>query len=452
MKFFIYDIIVIRITSFIVRSCSSLKKIILIIFILLLTTTHNYALFTLEEPISITASDINASIDTLFNKYPEYLEIKTIGYSVNRQPIKVLKVSNDIKSTNLKTRYNPAKKHSLVLAGLHAKEVITPVVFLEILEKNLEALKIGDKKTEKVFNENIIHFIPLMNPDGFDLAKYGEVHEIFGRDFNKYLKANTNGIDLNNNFPDRFYDLSLEKWHSMEEKAYLPSNFISYEPSVAYYWGTEIQPETEAVVNYMNQYYFEYFIDLHSQGDYMYWDHWHLSDLYRKENFRFAKKIQQISTADTYNREYTLGERSIEEAPHGFGYSTAYFASLYDNPAITLEVAKLSYLPYAKSEHYLEAISRLEDIFIELNGYKNKHYPFRVYKDQIFFSDYSHESYAEAVTKDIGGIYIYDQNTIKIFSGQAINPDLFHNLTYVFNKKIASIIIETIKIIKSTSY
>jgi len=290
-----------------------------------------------------------------------------------------------------------------------------------------------------------------MNPDGFDLAKYGKGHEIFGRNFNEYLKANTNGVDLNNNFPDKFYDLDLNQWYSIEEKAYLPSNYISYEPSVAYYWGTEIQPETQAVVEYMNRYYFEYFIDLHSQGDYIYWDHWHLSDIYRDENFNFAKKIQEISTSNEFTRSYELGDRNIEDAPHGFGYSTAYFASLYDNPAITLEVARLSDLPYAVSNHYIEAINRFEDILIELDIYQNNHSSYRVYKDQEFFSDYSHKNYAKAVAKDINGIYVYDHDNIKTYSGEVINPDLFNVLKLFFNKKTASRIIETIETIKSTS-
>lgn len=423
----------------------------MIILILLLTISSNYALFQLEEPMNITSSDINSSIVTLLEKYPEYIRVEIIGYSVENKPIKVLQISNNIESTNLINRYNADKKNSLFLAGLHAKEVVTPVVFLEIINKNLEMLQKGEEKTVKTFNENIIHFIPLMNPDGFDLAKYGEIHDIFGGNFNEYLKANTNGVDLNNNFPDKFYDIDLDKWHSIEEKAYLPSDFISYEPSVAYYWGTEIQPENKAVIDYMNRFYFEYFIDLHSQGDYIYWDQWHLSDIHRKINLKFAKKIQQISVSSNYPKPYQLSERSVEEAPHGFGFSTAYFASLYDNPGITLEVAKLKDLPYAKPSHYYEAVDRFIDIFEKLNEYERKHTPYRVYRNQEFYSDYSHKKYAKAVAKDIEGIYIYDSDSIKTYSGDAINSNAFAILELFFNKKIASIIIETAETIKSTS-
>lgn len=427
-----------------------MRKLITLICLIVLTISPNYALFELDEPMGISAADINISIDELSKKYPDYINVETIGYSVENQPIKVLQISNTIESTNLNIRYHPYKKNSLFLAGLHAKEVITPIVFLEVVDQNLEALINGDKDIKNTLDNNIIHFIPLMNPDGFDLAKYGEVHEIFGRNFNKYLKANTNGIDLNNNFPDKFYDLDIDQWHSIEDKAHLPSNYISYEPSVAYYWGTEIQPETEAVVNYMNRYYFEYFIDLHSQGDYIYWDHWHLTDVFREENLKFAKKIQEISTSNEFNYAYRLGEKSIEEAPHGFGYSTAYFASLYDNPAITLEVAKLSNLPYATSEHYYEAINRFEDIFIELDSYQKNYYPYRVYKDQELFSDYSHEKYARAVAKEINGIYVYDSKNLKTYSGDVLNPKLFSHLKLFFNEKFSSFIIETIEKIKRT--
>jgi len=118
-----------------------MKKLIILTCFIALTISPNYALFQLDTPMDITASDINASIDSLLNKYPEYIKVETIGYSVENQPIKVLQISNNIESTDLTKRYNPNKKNSLFLAGLHAKEVITPVVFLEVIDHNLEALK-----------------------------------------------------------------------------------------------------------------------------------------------------------------------------------------------------------------------------------------------------------------------------------------------------------------------
>ena len=423
----------------------------LLILILLSINSPAYAVFNLESPQEITASDINSAIDSLLTKYPEYIKVETIGYSVNNIPIKVLQISNEINDDGNTLRYNPNKKNSLFLAGLHAKEVITPVVFLEVVDKNLEQLKNGDRKMIKTFNENTIHFIPLMNPDGFDLAKYGSIHDIFGRNFNEYLKANTNGVDLNNNFPDKFYDLKKLQWTSVEAEAYLPSIFISFKPSVAYYWGEAIQPETKSVIDYIKRYYFEYYIDLHSQGDYMYWDFWNLSDEFREENLNFAKKIQNLSVSKTFTEPYRLGEKSIEKAPHGFGYSTEYFASLYDNPAITLEVAQLRNLPYAKPEHYYETIDRLEDIFYELNKYDNIAHPFRVYKNQELYADYSHESYAKAVAQDINGFYVYDPGNLKSFSGEAINQKLFNILKFILGKKNTSKFIESNEILKSTS-
>lgn len=429
------------------------KNIFLILLIIVLFTinTPSYGIFDLNTPQKISAKDINSAIDTLSKKYPEYIRVETIGYSVSNNPIKVLQISNKINLDNNKLRYNPVKKNSLYLAGLHAKEVITPIVFLEIVDKNLEKLKNGDQRILNVFNKNTIHFIPLMNPDGFDLSKHGNVHDIFGRNFNRYLKANTNGIDLNNNFPDKFYDLEENKWNSIENKAYLPSIYISFEPSVAYYWGKEIQPETKAVTEYMKRYYFEYFIDLHSQGDYIYWDHWNLSKEFRMENFRFAKTIQKISTSKSYVEPYKLGERSKTKAPHGFGYSTAYFASLYDNPTITLEVAKLDNLPYANSSHYYEGIDRFKDIFYELNKYRNVVHPYRVYINQELYGDYSHKEYATAVADDINGFYIYDTKNLKSYSGEVINQNFFDILKFVFGKKNTSKILENYEIIKSTS-
>ncbi|MEA1974200.1 MAG: M14 family zinc carboxypeptidase [Bacillota bacterium] len=356
---------------------------------------------------------MNEEIDQLVEDYPNFIESETLLDSVIGKEIKVLRISKDIKAFNKNLSYNSNKKNTFYIAGLHAREVVAPVSFLKVIRNNLKKAIEGDKDTLEMLSHNVIHFIPLVNPDGFDLSKFGKSHEIFGESFNKFLKANNNGVDINNNFPDLFFDADNNKWTSVEKKAVKESLYISREPSVAFYWGTELQPETKNIVDYMDRYYFEFFVDIHSQGNYIFWDSWFLSDQYRKENLRFAKKIQIISSKSDGSEPYYIEDYQSKTAPHGYGYSTAYYASNFSNPTLTIETSTCRNMPYFSVDEYQDIIDRFNDIFIEADKYESIIYPHRVYRNNQIYGDYNNENTARAIAKRIDGIYKYEKDQIK---------------------------------------
>lgn len=419
-----------------------MKKLLKVLVILLvLQNSVNYCELKIDEYLSISSSDINSEILQLKKDFPNFVEIETLGKSVMGKKIRILRISSNISSFNKYNKYDPNKKNSLYISGLHAKEVIAPVAFLKIIRNNLESANNGNKEVLNMLSKNVIHYIPLVNPDGFDLAKFGNNHIIFGQNFNKNLKSNAKGVDLNNNFPDKFYDIELKKWNSIKNKAIKESEFKSELPSVAYYHGKEIQPEVKIVINYMNRFYFDFFIDIHSQGNYIYWDNWNLSDDYRKTNLELAKYIQKISSNNNQYEEYRIQEFETDEAPHGYGYSTAYYSSKYGNPTITLETTVSRNLPYTKKEQYIETINRFDRIFVELDKYNQSIFPYRVYKNGQIFGDYIHKEMAIEIAKKINGIYRYELGNIKTINDQ----DFFNKLKYYYS----NIIDNTVIIIKN---
>ncbi len=390
-----------------------MKKMMLFIIIFNLNNFASFCEFDLLNANNITSYDINEEINQLVENYPDFIESEVLLDSVMGKEIKVIRISNHIETFNKNSSYDSNKKNTFYIAGLHAREVVAPVSFLEIIRNTLKKANEGDNETLEMLSHNVIHFIPLVNPDGFDLSKFGKSHEIFGENFNRDLKANNNGVDINNNFPDSFFDSYNNKWTSIKESAIKQSLHISKKPSVAFYWGTELQPETKNIIDYMDRYYFEFFTDIHSQGNYIFWDSWFLSDQYRNENFRLAKTIQTISSKNDDSEVYRMEDYQSKIAPHGYGYSTAYYASNFHNPTVTIETSTCRNMPYFSAEQYLDIIERFNDIFIELDKFESIIYPYRVYRNNQIYGDYNNENTAIAMAKKIDGVYKYEEGEIK---------------------------------------
>lgn len=389
------------------------KKIFILLFtFLLFSISPHYANLDLENPDTISTLDIKKEIQALAEEYPSLVQTEIIGYSAYGQPIYVLRLSNDIHKTPLDQSYNENKSHSLFLAGLHAKEVIAPVAFLEIIRDNLKHITAGDEQLKMVFDNQVIHFIPLANPDGFQLAKFSDKHDLFGENFNRSFKANARGVDLNRNFPDLYFNTITNQWSTIKETAHKLSPDLENVPSLSNFPGDSIESETQCIISYMDRFYFEYYIDIHSRGNYIYWDHWYLSESYRNHNKSFANVLSKASKSTRYNG-YTLEPVSPYDEEHAYGYSTAYFANRFSNPALTLEVSLQKYLPHTHTEDYVEVIDRFKDIFIELSSYEDYKFPHRVYHTSGIFGDYHSKELAKAIAEKVNGYYIYDNKSIK---------------------------------------
>lgn len=153
----------------------------------------------------------------------------TIGFSVNKKPITATVIPSQ----------RPHERTVLLVGAIHGDEPEGPL-FLEELTNYYAAKENRPQKTR-------IAIIPIANPDGLKLK----------------TRQNANGVDLNRNFPtddweDTKHLLEMYKQYNIEP---------SYENPEEYYYGgpsAASEPETQAIVTFMNANDFDCVIQLHS--------------------------------------------------------------------------------------------------------------------------------------------------------------------------------------------
>lgn len=114
------------------------------------------------------------------------------------------------------------------VANMHGNEVVGREMLLLLAKYLCENYLRNDRVTRLVDNTRI-HLLVSMNPDGYEISTEGDVGSIHGR-------ANANNVDLNRNFPDQYVD-DVE-WI--------------------------VQPETEAVMNWIRSIPFVLSANLHN--------------------------------------------------------------------------------------------------------------------------------------------------------------------------------------------
>lgn len=141
---------------------------------------------------------------------------------------------------------------TLIHGGIHARESLSSAVAVKMMENH---------------NGSAICFVPMVNPDGVMLVKYGieSAPEEFrkrliavngGGDFSLW-KANGNAVDLNVNF-DAY-------WGKGEQNVRKPSsaNYIGAYPFS--------EPETRALASLTEKYTFTSSLSLHTKGETIYY-------------------------------------------------------------------------------------------------------------------------------------------------------------------------------------
>ena len=240
--------------------------------------------------------------------HPQSTELKTIGTSVDGNPIMAIKVGK-------------GAEHVLVLGGAHGREALTSVLILNQIEDLVFAYE-GDEEIQtgtsiesnvgteifsryrdfgyspkKVLDDVSIWFVPLLNPDGAELAMNGTVHiknksklSVIKKGQNlSAWKANLNGVDLNRN-----YDLAAPR--SGQSPGY--SEYAGPSPYS--------EPETQAIMNFTRTENFSGVLNYHSRGEIVY---------YEEDFYSMATKFLSVtgyipygrnekSTVPTYDRWY----------------------------------------------------------------------------------------------------------------------------------------------------
>ncbi len=193
------------------------------------------------------------------------LRAVTVGASVLERPLRALVLS---------AGQGARRQRVLIAAAFHGQEWLTALCALRLCEDLCRAekarLPLCDVEVEKILEEREIWFLPLVNPDGVDIAIHGSAaageYAAFvaahGGDTPGLWQANARGVDINHNFN--------AGWAEMQA---LAAKNHRDAPGPRQYSGPspESEPETRAVTDLCRRYGFRHLVALHSQGEEIYW-------------------------------------------------------------------------------------------------------------------------------------------------------------------------------------
>jgi carboxypeptidase D len=153
--------------------------------------------------------------------HPNLTRLYSIGQSVQGRELWVMEISDQ------PGVHEPGEPEVKYAGNMHGNEVTGRETLLYLIQYLCDNYS-SDSEVRNLVDSTRIHILPSLNPDGYEIAREGDGDSSVGR-------YNANGIDLNRNFPDRFTRSR-----------------------------GSIQPETQAVINWLDNYPFVLSANLHN--------------------------------------------------------------------------------------------------------------------------------------------------------------------------------------------
>ncbi|KAM6945975.1 carboxypeptidase D [Aplochiton taeniatus] len=135
-------------------------------------------------------SDMELFLRKYSNEFPAIAHLYSVGKSAEDRELYVMVISDN---PRVHEQGEPEFKY---IGNMHGNEVVGRELLLNLIEYLCRNYGSDPEVTELV-NSTRIHIMPSMNPDGYEVAREGDVHGYRGRN-------NSNNFDLNRNFPDQF--------------------------------------------------------------------------------------------------------------------------------------------------------------------------------------------------------------------------------------------------------
>ncbi len=264
--------------------------------------------------------NINEVINEIYRLGEEFpfLDVFEIGKSVLGRPI-------------LAVRIGVRDNCVLYAGGFHGSERLTTLTNLLFIEDFCKSLRDNtnfsiSSARNAIYNKSVI-VIPVVNPDGYEISlngpatagdKAAQITQINGNNDIKFWNANANGVDINHNF-----DAGFDKIKEIERNDGITG------PSPRRYGGTSpnSEPETEALVKFVENNNIVQVIAWHSQGEEIYWQY---GENTPPKSYRLA---QLFATASGY--------RVASPAPSAsYAGFKDWFVETTGKPGFTVEIGK----------------------------------------------------------------------------------------------------------------
>ena len=262
-------------------------------------------------------------IRELEEMHPDLISSFSIGKSVEGRDI-------------MGVRFGRGDTEIILTGATHASEYFTSDYLMYIIDRYAMGYcldeRTGDCSYREILDKVTFLVIPMINPDGVNIALHGpdaakdpekiKSMSMAGVDFSDW-KCNANGVDLNRNFP----------YHWNPEYASEDS------PAAKYYTGPYAgsEPETQAVMAFFEKTDYALHMDFHIYGEVIYW----------KDNGEFRRQdlleplIEKLYEVTGYE---DAGEIDIEEFG---GFLENYACNTFHKPGFTMELA--TNVPYDAS-------------------------------------------------------------------------------------------------------
>lgn len=401
-----------------------MKKIIPTIIVILLI--FSLTAFAQEEIVSLdesyTANDLYEKALELSQVYPEIIHVETLGYSQGGEALYVMHVTENPKSVMNDGSVNVNKMNFFVEGGIHSRENASPVMLLKIVETYARDYKdesvLPSVSLRAYLSKNVIHVLPLTNPDGYNLACFGlgalnEASQslVKSLDLKPYedLKANISGVDLNRNFPGVYFNTDNHKFEDAWQKQIQTTSY-NQAGSAFYpgpYPGSEI--ETRILMHYIQKYDFRNYLSFHSRGELIYYNRSMLSETHKQQSFDLAEAISQ-------GRGNHYEVYSDDGGEDGTGYLTDYSGMITLKPSLTIEsLPGKAELPASAS---LIKQAYVDNLYVILQGIDHSrkvgYFPYHLYVNHKYVRDYEEKDYADAMASYLGGV-IYESKEKPLF-------------------------------------
>ncbi|CAF1015022.1 unnamed protein product [Brachionus calyciflorus] len=143
---------------------------------------------------------INSWLLNLAKSDSDLVHLRKIGSTFEKRNIFVLKITNNLKRKDPKPLF-------LFDGGIHAREWLSVSTIIFMIDRLVKQYRENDHGVMKILNNFEIHFIPLINPDGYEYSRSSKLNRFWRKNMRvsvNGLDRSCYGIDLNRNFDHKW--------------------------------------------------------------------------------------------------------------------------------------------------------------------------------------------------------------------------------------------------------
>ncbi|XP_022104167.1 carboxypeptidase E-like [Acanthaster planci] len=202
-----------------------------------------------------TQKELKQVLDDTHEECPDITRVYSAGKSVDGAELWVIEI------TDYPGEHEIGEPEFKYIGNMHGNEVVGREILLVLIPYLCKMYNYGDPETRQLVDNTRIHIMPSMNPDGYAKAYQKVVVE----DDPDWLtgRANAHDIDLNRNFPDLIKYLYHNTKNHDFSRIFGKNNHIA---AVMEDIQHELEPETVAVMEWLQEYSFVLSANLHG-GD-----------------------------------------------------------------------------------------------------------------------------------------------------------------------------------------